>query len=447
MAEKALAIFDIGKTNKKLVLFNQQYEVIWQQSIQLPETIDEDGEPCEDLPGLIQWIKNSFGSVMADKRYAIEGINFSTYGASLVHVNELGIPIAPLYNYLKKYPDNLQEDFYNRFGGKKAFCLSTASPALGHLNSGLQLLWLKHQKPDVFNQIKTSLHLPQFIAALFHNQHYSDITSIGCHTALWNFTQQQYHEWILKEGIQPLLAPLKKSFDQIRIHIDGKPLYCGIGLHDSSASLIPYQLSVQEPFVLVSTGTWSICMNPFTNTHLSIEELDQDCLCYLSFKGTPIKASRLFMGYQHEKEVKIISENFHTNADFFNSLNYDPYRHATVSVIDTDGKKNFSEFQNAIDAYYSLVAKLVKLQVQAIHLVQEKNIKKIFVDGGFSQNSIFMNMLAQALPANEIYATIEPQASALGAALSMHHHWNEQQPLKQLMITRYANQKSYEIIL
>ena len=51
-------------------------------------------------------------------------------------------------------------------------------------------------------------------------------------------------------------------------------------------------------------------------------------------------------------------------------------------------------------------------------------VKKIFVDGGFSKNPIFMHYLALAFPETEVYATTVAQASALGAALSIHKYWN-----------------------
>ncbi|HEY1193816.1 MAG TPA: carbohydrate kinase, partial [Flavobacterium sp.] len=47
-----------------------------------------------------------------------------------------------------------------------------------------------------------------------------------------------------------------------------------------------------------------------------------------------------------------------------------------------------------------------------------------FVDGGFSKNSIYMNLLAEAFPDVEVYAASMAQASALGAALAIHQNWN-----------------------
>ena len=38
-----VAIFDIGKTNKKVFLFNEHYQIVWEKSINLEETVDEDG--------------------------------------------------------------------------------------------------------------------------------------------------------------------------------------------------------------------------------------------------------------------------------------------------------------------------------------------------------------------------------------------------------------------
>jgi sugar (pentulose or hexulose) kinase len=46
------------------------------------------------------------------------------------------------------------------------------------------------------------------------------------------------------------------------------------------------------------------------------------------------------------------------------------------------------------------------------------------VDGGFSKNPIYMYLLAEAFPKIEVYAASVPQASALGAALAIHQHWN-----------------------
>jgi L-fuculokinase len=58
-----VAIFDIGKTNKKVFLFNEHYQIVWEKSINLEETVDEDGFACEDINTLKSWILDSLSEV------------------------------------------------------------------------------------------------------------------------------------------------------------------------------------------------------------------------------------------------------------------------------------------------------------------------------------------------------------------------------------------------
>jgi len=77
-------------------------------------------------------------------------------------------------------------------------------------------------------------------------------------------------------------------------------------------------------------------------------------------------------------------------------------------------------------AYHQLMASIIEQQVISTNLVLAGTpVRKIFVDGGFSKNPIYMQLLADNFPGIEIYAASIPQASALGAALAIHHHWNE----------------------
>ena len=56
-----IAILDVGKTNKKLFLFDESYRIVWENNQVLPETTDEDGDPCEDLDRMNKWIQECNG--------------------------------------------------------------------------------------------------------------------------------------------------------------------------------------------------------------------------------------------------------------------------------------------------------------------------------------------------------------------------------------------------
>ncbi|HEY0039716.1 MAG TPA: FGGY-family carbohydrate kinase, partial [Flavisolibacter sp.] len=307
----------------------------------------------------------------------------------------------------------------------------TCSPVLGSLNSGMQLYRLKHEKPGIFKSIKSALHLPQYLSFLFTGKAFSEVTSIGCHTNLWNFTENDYHHWVKQEGVQEKLPPIVPSDAVYPALFEGKNYKVGVGLHDSSAALIPYLVNFQEPFILISTGTWCISLNPFNDSPLTDDELKTDCLSYLQYNGKPVKAARLFAGFMHEQEVKRIASHFNQDVEKYRTIAFDPALSANVTTenIDADdsdfSRTSLQSFKSDADAYHQLMLDLVKQQYQSTQLVLTgSNIKRIFVDGGFSKNSIYMNLLALFFPNIEIFAASVAQATAVGAALSIHHEWN-----------------------
>lgn len=426
-----VAILDVGKTNKKLLLFDQSYQLVYEKSDRMEETVDEDGFPCEDLESLTSSVLELIRSSLTIDGFDVKAINFTAYGASFVYIDGDGKTLTPLYNYLKPYPQDLQHQFYKKYGGEKAFSRCTASPVLGSLNSGMQVLRLKKERPELFLKVNAALHLPQYLSFLFTGLPVSDITSIGCHTNLWDFTKQAYHDWVQEEGIAQALAPIISSTHVEKINIDGHALSCGIGLHDSSSALIPYLSCFKDPFVLVSTGTWSITLNPFDHVPLTDDELEKDCLCYLQYTGQPVKASRLFLGNAHEKGAERIASHYALPADFYKAIRFD--QGLASSAKERLLSKACSDFE-AVDlmevdspdlAYNMLIAVLVEKQIESINLVlKHQDADNIFVDGGFSKNHVFMSMLASHYHNKKLYAAEVAQATALGAALAIHDAWN-----------------------
>jgi sugar (pentulose or hexulose) kinase len=431
-----ILIFDVGKTNKKILLFDEQYKLVHEESKQFDEVKDEDGFPCEDVHLLTHWIKDSFDQLVNYERFEIKAVNFSGYGASFVYIDQDDKVSLPLYNYLKPFPELLKDKFYSAYGGEGNMSRQTASPVLGHLNSGLQVYRLKYEKPQSFSEIKYALHLPQYLSYVLAKHAVSDITSIGCHTLLWDFDNRKYHRWVEEEGILGKMAPVVNA-DSVAGYIN-KTIPVGTGIHDSSAALIPYLASFHEPFILLSTGTWCISLNPFNTIPLTDAELKQDCLCYLTYKGEPVKSSRLFAGNEHEQEVKRLADHFNAAGDFYKTVHYNPQlieKLKDTGKIDDDefvpgpssfSKRELSAFGNYEEAYHQLIFDIIRQQIKSTQLVLKgTDVKKIFVDGGFSKNSIYMHLLAGAFPSLEIYAASVPQASAIGAAMAIHSYWNK----------------------
>lgn len=451
MPKPVIAIFDVGKTNKKLFLIDENYTIVYERSARFVETVDEDGEPCENLESLRLSVYDSLNQVLQLKEFDIKAVNFSTYGASFVYLDEKGKPLTPLYNYLKEYPEALKKEFYDTYGGEEKISLETASPILGSLNSGMQLYRLKKERPALFDQVKWALHLPQYLSYLITGKPVADITSIGCHTQLWDYNKGKYHNWVSSENIDEKFGVFTPADSSSETTFEGKTFQVGVGLHDSSAALIPYLANFSSPFVLLSTGTWCISLNPFNQDRLTLTELKQDCLCYMHFKGKAVKASRIFAGNEHEIQLKRIAEHFDRAAYLFKHLKFNPAMILKLANklpenhFDQDAfransafpERDLDLFQTAEEAYHQLIFDLVKQQIYSLRLILNSGVQRIFVDGGFGKNAIYMHLLATSIPNIEVYASSVSQATAIGTALAINDVWNENAEPSDIIQLKY----------
>lgn len=430
----SILIFDVGKTNKKAILYDYSYKEIWQTSTVLPEITDEDGFPCDDIHAILAWMKNVLSNLISDGTYQITHLNFSAYGASFVHVDEAGYILTPLYNYTKPMPSDVRASFYEKYGDEKKLALETASPSLDFLNAGFQIYYIKYRYPSVFERIKWSLHLPQFLSYYFTYLPVSELTSIGCHTALWNFSKNDYHSWVFEEGITEKFPPFRPTNTVSEIIISGLVLNIGIGIHDSSAALYPFSLLSVEPYVLLSTGTWSIVFNPYSTQPLRSEELENDSLLFLQPNGNPIKAARLFLGYTYQQKLEEIGHYFKYD---LRNLSTEPFDNHLLEHISTaaqsyfsfpslNGEKipseeaDFSFFTSFKSAYYQMVWELSTYQIKAIKIASEgKECQRMYIDGGFSKNEIFIHCLKMQLPTTELIISDYSSGASLGAAMQV----------------------------
>ena len=432
MRKKVTAIFDIGKTNKKFFLFDENFQEVYREYIRFDEIEDEDGYPTENLDALQKWLKELFNRILDAKEYDIKAINFSTYGASFVHIDEHGEVLTPLYNYTKPFDDDLSEFFYKKYGPELEFTRKTGSAKSGMLNSGLQLIWLKNKKPEIFKKIKYSLHFPQYLSFIFTGIPVSEYTSIGCHTALWDYDKKDYHDWVYQEDIYKILPTIVSTETSINMNYNGKRIRIGVGIHDSSSALLPYVRSLKKPFILVSTGTWSVTLNTFSDKMLTKENLQDNCINYMRIDGRPVKASRIFLGNEYKFQVEKLLAYFNHPEDYHRTVkfNYETYikinqnfehHYKWISLVDenmpTETKIPYAIFE---DAYHHLMMELVILQVQNIKIaIGNQEIKRLYVDGGFSNNDIYIQLLSHYLRGMKLKTTDSSLGSALGAAIAI----------------------------
>ncbi len=93
-------------------------------------------------------------------------------------------------------------------------------------------------------------------------------------------------------------------------------------------------------------------------------------------------------------------------------------------------KSNFethklSNFNNNLEAYHHLKINLVALLLHSTNFILKLHLgESIFVGGGFSKKSIYMNLLTTYYPDMEIYVASIVQAFAVGTAIAIYKHLN-----------------------
>ena len=429
---EACLVFDLGKTNKKVFVFNQKLEVIYSDSIRISRVLDEDGDLVEDLQSTINWVKEKYSFAKHHKDFKITAVNCCGYASALVFVNEHGQPLLPFYGDSKTFGYKLKKSFLEEHGSVYEI---TRSPNLGILNAGHQLFWLEKSKTEKFRELKFALSLPQFIMSIFHGEFVQEYTTIGCHSLLWDFEKSRMADWTSRYScLQMPVLPSSQVYHKDNVSF-------GIGIHDKSAVLLPYLKEYKEPFILLATGTWTTTFNPNeVDANFSTKEFQKGCLTYLLPDGKTLKASRLFSGDEHNRVTQHLAIHFNKPLDYFKEVQLDPKilrklrsssKQFTPAMTGLEEQidcpfmdRSLNSFQSYEEAYHQFLLDLVAQQIHSIlQTMGSQVIKDIVVEGGFSQNELFISLLQEAFFNLKIRVNKDGSASARGAALAIKEAW------------------------
>ena len=73
---KVIAVFDIGKTNKKIFLFDKDFKVVYNHSTRFNEIKDDDDYPCDNIEAIENWIQNTTKTIQQEGVYDIKASIF-----------------------------------------------------------------------------------------------------------------------------------------------------------------------------------------------------------------------------------------------------------------------------------------------------------------------------------------------------------------------------------
>lgn len=292
MTPRHIAVIDVGKTNAKLALVDAGTLTEIAVLTRPNAVLQGPPYPHFDLEG--HWAFFVAGLAAFHRDHGIDAISVTTHGAAAVLLDAKGGLAAPMLDYEHDLPDTGYDDIRPEFA-------ITGSPRLPlGLNLGAQLHWLLRDR-DLADRTAHVLTYPQYWVWRLTGKRATDVTSLGCHTDLWNPWEGQFSPLVDTLGLTHKLAPAHRSSDVMGLVQDGLglppvPVVCGI--HDSNASLFPHVLGRTGPFAVVSTGTWVVGM-AMDGDAVALDPA-RDVLVNVNALGRAVPSARFMGGREYE---------------------------------------------------------------------------------------------------------------------------------------------------
>jgi sugar (pentulose or hexulose) kinase len=295
-----IAVFDIGKTNAKLVVHDRVDGADLFVASQPNRVLTDGPYPHFDAERLWSFLLESLTE--AAKRHRVDALSITTHGAAAALVDGDGL-VLPILDYESPLPDEIA-DAYEWL--RPDFAESFSPPLPGGLNLGRQLFWLQRRFPDAFANARHILTYPQYWAWRLSGVAASEATSLGCHTDLWAPAAATFSSLVERAGWRAKFPPLRSAFDALgplrpdvaaQVGLGPIPVHCGI--HDSNASLLPHILARPAPLSVVSTGTWIIALA--VGGSLAGLDADHDTLANVDALGRPVPSARFMGGRAYDR--------------------------------------------------------------------------------------------------------------------------------------------------
>ncbi|MGM4983764.1 MULTISPECIES: FGGY-family carbohydrate kinase [Rhizobium] len=421
-AYRHIAVIDIGKTNAKVVVLDAETggEIA---VVKTSNGVLKTGlYPHYDIERLWDFIISALKGFATTPGF--DAISITTHGASAVLLDVDGGLALPVLDYEHTYPQAIQD----AYGQLRPAFTETFSPSLsGGLNVGAQIHYQKSVFPEDFAHVATILTYPQYWAYRLTGIAASEVTSLGCHTDLWNPTTGTYSSLVDTLGIRTLMAPVRSAFDALGPVLPAlaadiglaapAPVYCGI--HDSNASLLPHLVENEAPFAVVSTGTWVI--NFAVGGDLEHLDPARDALANVDAYGRAVPSSRFMGGREFEILAADIGEappeaiEVALETVIGNGLMLLP------NIVEGSGPFPDRKMQWIGDASTSNAERLAAVSLYlalmteaCLGLIGAKG--PIFVEGPFALNRAYLVALS-ALTRTDVIAVAGSTGTSQGAAL------------------------------
>ena len=418
-AIRSVAVVDIGKTNAKVALVDvdagTELAVEKTPNTTLPGPL----YPHVDVERLWRFILSSLARL--GERHLVDAIAVTTHGAAAALVRADGSLALPVLDYEHDGPETLAA----AYDAVRPDFEETGSPRLPvGLNLGAQLFWQRTHFADAFSSAAAIIPYPQYWGFRLSGVAASEVTSLGCHTDLWNPRAARFSSLVGRMDWLILMPPIRGAADSLGPILPEIAAETGLppatpvftGIHDSNASLIPHLLFRKPPFAVVSTGTWVVAM-AVGATPRTLDPA-RDTLVNVDAFGRAVPSARFMGGREHAlltAGAEILPDEASVAAALAGRTlllpsvqrGSGPYPHRAFSW--TAGEPPAGERAAAVDFY------LAMMTAQCLRLIGADG--PVVVEGPFAANALYCSMLAAATGRAVVADDRGVTGTSIGAAL------------------------------
>lgn len=449
MSARLIGVIDISKTVARVAVVDLDIMAEVDQRKTINQLRTEEPYPNFDVDQLWGFIVDSLTELNRDR--PLDAISVTTFGSCAALVGTEGGLALPVLDFEYSGPDAVARE-YDKVRPEFP---ETFSPRMkAGRNLGAQLFWQQQTFPGAFAATRWILPYPQYWGYRLTGIPSSEITSLGCHTDLWNVETDLYSSLVLRQGWLDKMPEVRRASEVLGVVEPALGEQMGlrpktpvhVGIHAQNADLLPHLIDRDPPFAVVATG-------PRVNVYApggSVAGLDptRDSLVYLDAFGRPVPAAR-FMGGKEYKQLIGEQAPAHVGDAAVARVLDEPIMLLPSVTAGSgpfpDSKAHWSVPEHTLDQEARFVAVTFYLALMTAECLDITGADgNTIVEGPFAGNRLFIEMLVAATNRGVEAITGAQAGSTIGAALLARMEWPEasravREPIKgSPMMARYA---------
>lgn len=449
------AVIDIGKTNKKVVIYDRQLNTVAIEQTEYAAAPGPDGVLHEPVAPMWAWFKRTLSALY--RRHPFHAIAITTHGATQVCLDADGNLALPVIAYDHGLDAAEQAALDRRFlalagGDAEALQAVTGTCDLPLLiNPAKWLLFARGAYPQGVARTTHVVNYPQYWGHLLTGRLAAEPTYAFNHSYLYDYQTRRPSKVAAAVGFAAQIpTSFRRPWDQLgrvtprlQVELGLPPLPVTVGIHDSNAALLPYLVAYPErDFVLNTTGTWCVAMHQVPAYGYQPGELGRKVIFNIDALGGYQKVSFLMGGQEYgcyhdliggdhggfdaaaadaalaEANNRILPGAFPSQFPAMSGGATDAER--SYSLAELQAGERPAWFADQARAHILLNASLALQTVVALRHTGLGPETAVFIEGGFRQNPTYLHLLAALLPGQPVACTSFDQATSAGAALLGH---------------------------